>query len=101
MAVAESTSARYGTSIDTIGHANPRTDPIEQAWDEAKAKDWLSKGAQPSDTVVCLAGDGSLVMTCQELATAVRHTECQLLGNHGAGVELPPESVLGDGDRVE
>jgi acetolactate synthase-1/2/3 large subunit len=33
-------------------------------------------GAQvacPDETVVCLAGDGSLIMTCQELATAVRH----------------------------
>jgi acetolactate synthase-1/2/3 large subunit len=33
-------------------------------------------GAQvacPEETVVCLAGDGSLIMTCQELATAVRH----------------------------
>jgi acetolactate synthase-1/2/3 large subunit len=33
-------------------------------------------GAQvacPDETVVCLAGDGSLVMTCQELAAAVRH----------------------------
>ena len=33
-------------------------------------------GAQvgcPDQTVVCLAGDGSLIMTCQEFATAVRH----------------------------
>ncbi len=29
--------------------------------------------AKPEETVVCLAGDGSLIMTCQELATAVRH----------------------------
>ncbi len=32
-----------------------------------------AKVACPDDTVVCLAGDGSLIMTCQELATAVRH----------------------------
>ena len=32
-----------------------------------------AKVAQPDDLVVCLAGDGSLVMTCQELATAVEH----------------------------
>jgi len=32
-----------------------------------------AKVAQPQETVVCLAGDGSLVMTCQELATAVHH----------------------------
>jgi acetolactate synthase-1/2/3 large subunit len=30
-----------------------------------------AKVARPDETVVCLAGDGSLIMTCQELATAV------------------------------
>ena len=51
LVVADSRSARDGRAIDTIGHYNPRTDPIELAVDEAKAKDWLAKGAQPSDTV--------------------------------------------------
>ena len=32
-----------------------------------------AKVARPDDDVVCLAGDGSLIMTCQEFATAVRH----------------------------
>jgi acetolactate synthase I/II/III large subunit len=32
-----------------------------------------AKAAVPDREVVCLAGDGSLIMTCQELATAVRH----------------------------
>jgi acetolactate synthase-1/2/3 large subunit len=32
-----------------------------------------AKVACPDDTVVCLAGDGSLIMVCQELATAARH----------------------------
>ncbi len=32
-----------------------------------------AKVGEPDETVVCLAGDGSLIMTCQELATAVRH----------------------------
>ena len=51
LVVADSRSARDGRAIDTIGHYNPRTDPIELVIDEGKAKDWLSKGAQPSDTV--------------------------------------------------
>jgi small subunit ribosomal protein S16 len=51
LVVADGRSARDGRAIDTIGHYNPRTDPIELVIDEAKAKDWLSKGAQPSDTV--------------------------------------------------
>ncbi len=51
LVVADSRSARDGRAIDTIGHYNPRTDPIELHVDEAKARDWLAKGAQPSDTV--------------------------------------------------
>jgi len=51
LVVADSRSARDGRAIDTIGHYNPRTDPIELVIDETKAKDWMSKGAQPSDTV--------------------------------------------------
>jgi small subunit ribosomal protein S16 len=51
LVVADSRSARDGRAIDTIGHYNPRTDPVELVVDQAKARDWLSKGAQPSDTV--------------------------------------------------
>ena len=32
-----------------------------------------AKVAQPDETVVGLTGDGSLIMTCQEMATAARH----------------------------
>ena len=49
--VADSRNARDGRSIETLGHYNPRTEPVEFAVDEAKARDWLAKGAQPSDTV--------------------------------------------------
>ena len=52
--VADSRNARDGRSLDTLGHYNPRTDPIEIKVDEAKARDWLSRGAQPSDTVARL-----------------------------------------------
>ena len=51
LVVADSRSARDGRAIDTIGHYNPRTEPIELVVDEAKAKAWMAKGAQPSDTV--------------------------------------------------
>ena len=51
LVVADSRSARDGRAIETIGHYNPRSEPVEFHVDEAKAKDWLAKGAQPSDTV--------------------------------------------------
>lgn len=52
--VADRRSARDSRAIETIGHYNPRTDPIEVNIDADKAKSWLAKGAQPSDTVVRL-----------------------------------------------
>jgi small subunit ribosomal protein S16 len=52
--VADSRNARDGRSIETIGHYNPRTDPVEVSIDAEKAKKWLSVGAQPSDTVARL-----------------------------------------------
>lgn len=52
--VADSRSARDSRSIETIGHYNPRTEPIELVIDAEKAKAWLANGAQPSDTVARL-----------------------------------------------
>jgi acetolactate synthase I/II/III large subunit len=61
-----------------------------QYYDFAKPRRWINSGglgtmgfglpaaigakvARPDDEVVCLAGDGSLVMVCQEFATAALH----------------------------
>jgi small subunit ribosomal protein S16 len=49
--VADSRSARDSRAIETIGHYNPRTEPVELNIDADKAKAWMAKGAQPSDTV--------------------------------------------------
>ena len=49
--VADSRKARDSRAIETIGHYNPRTEPIEVNIDADKAKAWLAKGAKPSDTV--------------------------------------------------
>ena len=49
--VMDGRNARDGRSIETLGHYNPRTDPVEFVVDVDKTKSWLAKGAQPSDTV--------------------------------------------------
>jgi small subunit ribosomal protein S16 len=49
--VADSRSARDSRAIETIGHYNPRTEPVEVTIDADKARAWLAKGARPSDTV--------------------------------------------------
>jgi len=52
--VADARSARDSRAIETIGHYNPRTEPIELKIDAEKANAWIAKGAQPSDTVARL-----------------------------------------------
>ncbi|HEX7430933.1 MAG TPA: 30S ribosomal protein S16 [Candidatus Limnocylindrales bacterium] len=49
--VMDSRSARDSRSIETLGHYNPRTEPVEFVVDVEKTKKWLAQGAQPSDTV--------------------------------------------------
>jgi small subunit ribosomal protein S16 len=49
--VAEKSDARDGRFVETIGHYNPRTEPVTIKVDVEKARTWLEKGATPSDTV--------------------------------------------------
>jgi small subunit ribosomal protein S16 len=49
--VADSRSPRDGKFIDIVGRYNPQHEPSLIEFDEAKVKDWLSKGVQPSQSV--------------------------------------------------
>ena len=49
--VADSRCARDGRFIEEIGFFNPIADPEEIRIDSDKAKDWMSKGAQPTERV--------------------------------------------------
>jgi small subunit ribosomal protein S16 len=48
---ADSRSPRDGKFLEIIGRYNPQTEPSTIEIDEAKAKDWLGKGAQPTEAV--------------------------------------------------
>ena len=52
--VTDSRNARDGAYIDKVGHYNPIAQPAEIVLDVEKAKDWLSKGVQPTETVKSL-----------------------------------------------
>ncbi len=52
--VSDSRSPRDGRFIEEIGFYNPLTDPAQVKVDSERAQYWLSKGAQPSDTVRAL-----------------------------------------------
>ena len=49
--VADSRSPRDGRFIEIVGRYNPQQDPSLIELDEDKVRDWLGKGAQPSDAV--------------------------------------------------
>jgi small subunit ribosomal protein S16 len=48
---ADKRSPRDGRFLEVLGHYNPQTEPSTIEIDEERVRNWLSKGAQPSDTV--------------------------------------------------
>jgi small subunit ribosomal protein S16 len=51
---ADSRSPRDGKFIEIVGRYNPQHDPSLIELDEAKIREWLSKGAQPTESVAKL-----------------------------------------------
>ncbi len=49
--VADSRYPRDGRFIEELGTYNPLANPAEVTINEERAKDWIKKGAQPTDTV--------------------------------------------------
>lgn len=52
--VADSRTARDGKVIETLGFYDPLKNPAEVKIDGEKAKEWIAKGAQLTDTVKAL-----------------------------------------------
>jgi small subunit ribosomal protein S16 len=59
--VADAKSPRDGRFLEILGHYNPRTEPKTLVVDQDKVKQWLAKGAQPSDPVRRLFAELGLV----------------------------------------
>ena len=49
--VADSRAPRDGRFVEVIGTYNPRTEPVEVQVDSERLQAWLTKGAEPTDTV--------------------------------------------------
>jgi small subunit ribosomal protein S16 len=54
LVVAESTAPRDGTFLEILGHYNPLTNPATFQVKEDRVRDWLKRGAQPTDRVARL-----------------------------------------------
>ena len=49
--VADQRSPRDGRVIETVGQYNAQTEPSTIVLKEDRVREWLAKGAQPTDTV--------------------------------------------------
>lgn len=49
--VADKESPRDGRFLEIVGYYNPRTEPSTVNVEEDRVYDWISKGAQPSESV--------------------------------------------------
>ena len=61
LVVADSRYPRNGKFIEEIGYYSPISEPVQLNIDADKAKDWLSKGAQPTETVKALLKKSGIV----------------------------------------
>ena len=61
LVVTDSRNPRDGRFIEEIGYYNPMTQPADIKIDGERAKDWMQKGAQPTDTVRGLLKKGGIL----------------------------------------
>lgn len=66
LVVADSRSPRDGRFIEEIGFYDPTKNPAVVSILEEKAIDWMSKGAQPSDTVRSLFSKAGIMKKFDE-----------------------------------
>ncbi len=66
--ITDSRNARDGAYIDKVGHYNPISQPAEIVIDEAKAKDWLAKGVQPTETVKAILINKGIIPKPEKLS---------------------------------
>ena len=80
LVVADQKAPRDGAFIETIGHYLPTRQPHVVEIDAAKARKWLSQGAQPSDTAASLLRQKGILDAQNKLVPE---------GGHAAVVEVP------------
>ena len=103
--VINSTTKREGRPIEELGYYNPKTK--EMRLDKAAAESWISKGAQPTETVAYLIKncneDGSLnykkseVVKLSKKAKAKQEAEAAAKAEaEKAAAEAPAEEVAAE-----
>jgi small subunit ribosomal protein S16 len=73
--VADSRRQRDGRFVEILGYYDPMTTPFVVKMDEAKVKDWIAQGAQPSTQAASLFRKAGIVMTRPSRPTSTKAAE--------------------------
>jgi small subunit ribosomal protein S16 len=82
--VAESSMPRDGRIVASIGHYNPRTEPLTLVVDRSKALHWLESGARPTETAKALLKRAGIFRP-EEESVVVEAAEAVVEGAKKAG----------------
>ncbi len=63
LVVAEQMAKRDGAFLETLGSYDPHANPPAATIDEAKTKEWLAKGAQPSESAEKILRRAGIITT--------------------------------------
>ena len=96
--VADQRFPRDGRFLESLGAYDPHKDPPESSLNAERAREWLSKGAQPSEAAAkilrragVLDGDGAIVVEAE--AAPATDTEADAPADDAAAeAEAPAES---------
>ncbi len=73
--VSEKSKDTRGKYLEILGTYNPRSNPATVKFDAERIKYWMSKGAQPSDTVHNLLVDQKIITTAKRKIWTVPKTK--------------------------
>ena len=73
--VVDARKAATGEYIEKIGFFDPKTEPATLTLDVEKAKDWLAKGVQPTETVKNLLVKAGALKQKKKLSPAKTKTK--------------------------
>ena len=66
--VVDARKAATGEYVDKVGFYDPKSNPVTLTVDVEKAKDWLAKGVQPTETVKSLLVQAGALEKSQKLS---------------------------------
>ncbi len=68
--VVDARKAATGEYIDKVGFFDPKSNPVTLTVDVEKAKDWIAKGVQPTETVKSLLVRTGVLEKSEKLSPA-------------------------------